>query len=578
MDVEYGKQIGAAIDGLWARLEGIRSGSSWERKLLAASYLHHRDDYLGTGVERRQTYDTSAIEFLSTFHDGFVGYLTPEDDNWAELVPMSVPGKAREERKEYADIEALDGVKGLLPYAEKLSSAVLSEYTDSPYYEQESMAAWDWLIFAVAYMMAVDDPKDKRVSYVCFDPQEVCIAENGRRKVDVFVRKFRMDAEDVVRMWPDALLPNLRAQVRAGGGERSEVVMYEAILPKDYLWSNGERLEVGDGRDFAHLIWCQNEGTLVVNSGYDRFPVACVRYERTNSVSPYGRSLAEKNLDTIIQLDDMEKERQIMFQKNVNPPMAVPNALEGRYSSRPGMLNFVSDINQRPVPIMEGFGYTQMLSDIQDKREQLRASLKADLFRNVMAMTDSRKTAYEVSERKNEAMTLLMMSIGSFKRELINPLFMRTLEILNAKKRLPSLEAVYADNQRRTGKAVPARTFTDFLDNCRIELSSVFVQRISAYLQYEGLMAGLNIFASVSEIFPTARFQVYEDKLTRHLMYACAFPKSLIRPRDAAKKAEDDYAARQMEMMQAQQNLQNAQANKNQAEALNALREQGATA
>ena len=573
-DKERDKKVGAAVKALWSRLLGIRNNESWKRKLLAASYLHHRDDYPGTSVEHRQTYSTDAVDFLGVFHDGFIGYLMPQDDTWADLVPESASfGKRNGERKrEYADLEALDGVEGLLPYAEKCVGAVMAEYASSAYYDQASMAAWDWLIFAVAYFMAVDDPEEGDVGFMCFDPQEVCIAENWKRQPDVFVRHFYMDACDVVRAYPDAEIKTLRDRVENGGGERSDVEMYEVILPRKYLWSGKENLECGpEGMKFAHVIWCESENEIVSESGYEAFPVACARYKRTNSVTPYGKSLAEENLDAIVQLDDMERTRQIMWQKNANPPMAAPHSLQGRYSSRPGAINYVPDMNQRPAPILEGFNYTQMLSDIQDKRERLRQSLKADLFRNVMAMTDSRKTAYEVSERKNEAMTLLLMSIGSFKREFIDPVFFRTISIMNKKGKIPPIEKVYADNTRRTGKAVESRSFDDFLKNCRIELSSVFVQRVSAYLQYEGLMAGVNILTSLVEIFPTARFQIYEDKLTRHLLYGCTFPRSLIRPQKEAKKAEKEYADMQKSQFTAENKVQNTQAEKNQADALRAM-------
>ena len=573
MEAERAKKVGTAIEQLWGRLESIRANAGWERRLIAASYLHHRDDYAGTKVERRQTFDGSAVEYLSVFHDGFIGYLMPQDDTWCELVPWTTrfDRKGREARMEYADIEALDGVEGLLQYSERLISAAMSEYADTSYYDTVSMVAYDWLVLGTGYMMAIDDARSRKASYEAFDPQEVCIAENGKRQVDVFVRRFLMDARDVVREYPEAKLERLRQQVKAGGGERSDVVMFEAILPEKYLYSSGEVLRCGDGKPFAHLIWCQTEGELVSESGYGRFPVACVRYERTNSATPYGRSLAEKCLDDIIELDDMGRIRQEMMQKNANPPMNVPYSLQGRFSSRPGARNYLGDMSQAPAPMVDRFDYSKLITDIQDKRESLRAALKADLFRNVMGSTDSRKTAYEVSERKNEAMTLLMMSIGSFKRELIDPVLMRTLRILHDNGRLPSIEAVYSEAARKSGKVREARTFESFLEACRVELSSVFVQRVSAYLQYSGLTAGLNLIAAASEVFPEMRFQVDAAKYGRYLLYGTAVPKAVVRSRKEADDAYADYVAELRKANDSQRQVEDSQAEKNRADALQAL-------
>ena len=560
------KAVGSAIEALWSRLEGIRNDANWEEKLRAASYLHHRDDYEGTQVEKRTTYDSSAEEYLTTFHDGFVGYLMPQDDTWLSLIPESAvySSESRAKRREYADIEALDGVDGLLQYSEKLVSAGLSEYADSNYYEMASMALWDWMIFGTLFAMAVDDPREQSTSYLAFDPQEVCVAENHRGKVDVFVRKFRMDARDIVRAYPEARLKNIRGIVEAGGGERTAIEMYEAILPEGYLWIKGENVIVGDGRPFAHVIWCPLASEIVSESGYDEFPVAVASYERTNSVTPYGRSLAEKNLGDIIDLDDMGRSRMVQRQKNENPPMAVPYSLQGQYSSRPGARNMVPDVNQRPVPIYEGFDYSKLVNDIEEKKASLRASLKADLFRTVMGSTDSRKTAYEVSERKNEAMTLLMVSIGSLKKEFIDPIFFRTLKIMNEQGRAPSIDKAYSTMRNITAKR---RDFASFLGACRIELSSVFVQRVSAYLQYSGLMAGLNVITAASQVFPTMRFQIDEAKYARYLLYGTSVPKAVIRSKKEAERAAAEYARLQMLQLQSQYNVQNSQAVKNVADA-----------
>ena len=81
-------RIGSAIEALWGELSSIREGANWKNKLLTCSYMHHRDDYEGTLVERRVIYDTSAIQYLETFLDGFIGYMMPMDDTWLSLLPV----------------------------------------------------------------------------------------------------------------------------------------------------------------------------------------------------------------------------------------------------------------------------------------------------------------------------------------------------------------------------------------------------------------------------------------------------------------------------------------------------------
>ena len=555
-----------AVASLYSELKSIRDSANWDRKLLAASYLDHRTDYEGTEVEKRTVYDSSAKTYFQVFHDGFLGYLMPEDDVWADLIPSASFFENGERKRIFSSLEALDGIEDLMPYSEKVMDAALSEMADRGYYDQASMAGWDWLILGTAYLMASDDAAHSEVGYRCFDPQEVCIAENGKGKVDVFTRRFRMDARDVLREYRETAPSGILTLVENGMGERSMLDVYEAIVPRGYLVSQGSPVKAGNGKPWTHVVMLasgeEGRGGILSESGFSEFPVACARFQHRNSETPYGTSLAESVLSDIIQLDDMARIRQIMMQKNADPPMAVPYSLQGVYSSRPGARNYVADVAQRPVPIMEGFDYSQMLADIQDRRENLKQSIGADLFRTVLGSTDSRKTAYEVSEKKNEAMTLLMMSIGRFKNEFIDPVLRRTMLILSRQGRLPSVEEVYLKNRRK------GPGFEGFLASSRIELSSVFVQRTSAYLHYTGLMTGIQALESTSRIFPGAQLNVKDNDTVRYILYASGMPKSLIRSLRETEAKQKEQAAMNLERMRAEMGVQQGQANKANAEAM----------
>lgn len=551
---------------LWGSLVSVRSEASWERKLLAAAYLHHRDNYRGTEVPRRTTYDNTAESFLETYRDGFVGYLMPQDDDWLQLVPRM----QSEERKgsfragRFAPAISLDSKPGLLKYCEGLTQAALTAYADSGYYQVASMSAMDYLVFGTLYVIAEEDARSSLPYYRCYDPQEVCIAENYRGAVDVFVRRFFADARDLVRQYPDAGLTMLQDIVRAGGGEQSSIECFEAILPKGYLFDGSRAIRCGDGRDYVHLLYIPMEEKLAFESGYDSFPVAVARDGHDNSCTPYGTSVAERNLDDIIILDEMSRIRLEMQQKNVNPPMSVPYSLQGNYSSRPGARNYVSDMSQTPQPILNGFDYSTLINDISDKREQLRMSLRADLFRTVLGSTDSRKTAYEVSEKKNEAMTLLMMSIGNYKKEFIDPIFMRTLAILY---RGHIVEAPSQAVDMDYDTPVSEKSFMSFLRNCRTELNSVFVQRVSAYLQYDGLVAGLNTLTALMQIMPEAVDNIDKDAFTRYILYGAGMPKAVFLERKEVQKAHEQRAEMQMQQYQAQLAEQQSKATANNAKA-----------
>ena len=70
-------------------------------------------------------------------------------------------------------------------------------------------------------------------------------------------------------------------------------------------------------------------------------------------------------LPVIIELNDMGRIRQVMRQKNADPPMNVPYSLQGHFSSRPGARNYVSDMQNRPTPVLDQYNASELLADIQ---------------------------------------------------------------------------------------------------------------------------------------------------------------------------------------------------------------------
>ena len=553
MDGERAKAIGNAVEALWRTLERVRSGAGWERKLDAASYVRHREAYLGTQVPHRAIHDSSAIDYLNTFLSGFVGYMMPEDDTWAELVPQMVDdgtGKVR-----YGSVADLDAEGGVLKAAERCVQSVMAEYASSDYYSEMRMMAADYLVFGTGYIMACEE-EGGGVFYRCFDPQEVCIAEDGKRKVDVFVRRFLMDARDVVRAYPGAEWPRLRQRIRGGEGESSDVECYEAMVPVGYLdGADGPMaMNVGDGSKWVHLLWVHDEGALAFEHGMEDFPVACVRRNRDNAKSPYGTGLVEECLPLIVELDDMGRIRQVMRQKNADPPMVMTYQLQGKFSSRPGARNYVSDMAQRPEPAVDQYNASELLADIQDMRGQLRSLMGADLFRNVMGSTDSRKTAYEVSERKNEAMTLLQMQIGTFRLEGVEPIFKRTLRILHSQGYIPFEEQEVRVRDEK-GRTMGRRRmdFERFVDASRVELNSVFVRRVEAYLQYQQDVQSLQMLQAVQQVFPAALLNVDENRYLRGLLYGAGMPKAYMRELQDTINRQKQWAQQQEAMIAAEQ-------------------------
>ena len=555
------EEIGQELKRLYEQLLTKRESSNWEEKLEACSYIHHRDNYAGTLVRKRVTYDTSARRFFETFRDGMVGYIMPSDSTWSRLIPRGDigGGRTRMYGESFTDIDRKSEMWKVL---ERLNRAVLQQYSSSNYYTEVKEAVTDLLATGTCYMMVLED-SEGRIYYRCVDPQEVVIAENQYHRVDVLARRMSIDAVDLVRLFPRAELREARESVKKGGGERREFTYIEAVLPSDYLYSHitESPFSIGKGKAFAHLVYIPEERELVLDKGYDEFFVFACRRDKNNDKSAYGTGLAESNLDDMVKVDDYARNIMRTGQRIADPPINIPAALKGKFSAVPAKVNVVPDMSQQPqVMDFTSPNFNYYISLYQEEKEQLRSLFKADLFTTVMSSTDSRKTAYEVSERKNEALTLLALQIADMNRELIAPIYTRTLKMIIRKR--ASLRGMLKDFGR----------IDEFIDrNLEVALDSVFVRRLQNYLNTQGIATALTNVMAVMNIAPETSLNYDWDGISRKFAVGSGLEAEDLVSYSKVVSQKKRMAEAQAQKSEAELGQMNAKSNADNAKAVNML-------
>ena len=550
---ERQKRIGRAIEGKWSELRSEREKCGWGRKLEACGYFHHRDMYGGTEVGVRKKYESTPRGYMVKFVSGLCGYLMPEDGIWGKLVaPSSVGAKER-------TVSTVGVEKSMLRDLEWLTGVGFEAMADSGYYQSILEMEMDRECFGHGYLWVVDgwDAGDSGVGYMCIDPQECVMSDSYFGKLEVFIRRFEKSATDLVRRFPNSRLERCRQSVKAGGGDGRKFAVYEAVVPRDYFWDaeSGERMALGNGKRFAHLVWVEGESELVEESGYDAMPVFQSRRFGDSEKMPYGVGLAEDVLEDVKRLNDLANQRQIIVQRNANPAMYAPTALQGRFSGKPGSVMYGPDVSQAPRPILQNIGGDSILHDIESVKQGLRNLIPVDLFETLMGGTDSRKTATEVQMKKNEAMVLLSFQIGAMKRDVLEPMFKRTVKIA-----LKHMSASDLASRDREGLA-------KLVDDSRFELSSVFVQRLSAYLQTSANDEVLMSLQGLMQIYPQASDALRMDEWIQHYFRGKGLMESLIASKQEMDEKRKQRAEVQKAQLESQLNAENAKANAENAKA-----------
>ncbi len=545
--------IGSAIERLWNSLKAERTASNWERKLKGAGYVKHRIGYRGTSVPETKVYDSTAISCFQTYCDGFIGYTIPEDDNWFYMLPWARVGQSKKEYGGYGDLVEDDEI---MSFMERLSDVALREMSRCGAYTALKKQYTDSQALGIGYACVYE--KGEKLLFKELDPQEVCISENEWGEVEVFVRHYWTNAVDLTRRFSKAELKHSWQRVKkTQNGEANDIEVYEAVVPWDYMYepATGEQIRIGDGKDFGHLVYVPMEREIVEEDSFYEMPVVAYSPFRDTEKSPYGDGMVSKYLEEIVRLNDMQNKKSVLFNKTVNPPMLVHQSLEGNYSGKSGAIVYSGDLStQRAEPMYAptSNSYTAIVTDITEAKQNLRTLMNADLFRTLMSSTDSRKTAYEVSELKNEAVTLLSMQVGDYAKRVLEPLVKRVLKIKIREQRID------------LPRGFKVSDGLECVDRCTVVLNSVFIRRLQAYLRNQGLVSGLQFIATVAQIEQTQSLQVVDkDAVLRAGLFGVGFPAYAIRKVADVKKEREAQAKAQNAMAQSEMNANNAKAYSN---------------
>ena len=187
-----------------------------------------------------------------------------------------------------------------------------------------------------------------------------------------------------------------------------------------------------------------------------------------------------------------------------------------------------------------------------------------------------------MSELKNESQALLMMRIGTFRKELMEPMFMHTAMLLSRQGRIQKVsEAVSGiwpgsvDEAGRSTSTGAEVSMESYLRSCRMELTSPFIQRLAAYIRQTGLVNGIQAMQALLPIFPSASLNLEENPTVRSFLFSLGFPKSCIKELAQVEKEQADYRARLEEQQKAQSAMVQADAYRSAAEGQAAMRQGG---
>lgn len=501
-------------DGLWLNV--------WRevRRYVMPTY----SDYLTEGGARGENlFDTTAIEARKRLAAGMYNWMAPPDKRWFDLAPVDDELAKDEEVKDY-----FAEVTKILAFTMANSNwpSVLIQLLNN----------LSCGLDAVCYC---EDGGDRSaVTFKSFPIETVCYCENPYGIVDTVFRELELTSRQIAVLFQDAK-DSVPDRVKQEAAEQrimdKKHRMLHVVMPRR---DRDPSLSDNVNMAFADLYIDIETKTLVRESGFEEFPFAVCRFDKSDNES-YGRGPGLDKLPDIKMLNRMRQAYILGSEHQADPSWLVPDGsiVSGNFDRDPGgLIVYKPDLGGgKPEMLMNSANLNRLYQDIEMEREKIKQGFFWDIFD---PLGDLKQITATEAEIRNEGKMIPFAPIaGNLHTELFRVIIHRVYGICLRRGLLPPLP-------RKLAEAPDYKI--DFVSKIALSIKK---------LESMGWIQTQAALGPMVQANPEIMDNFNADEITRDIALANGTsPKWLVpvRERDAAR----DQRAQAMQAQQAMASLQ----------------------
>lgn len=514
----------------WERMKVERKKtekSRWE----ACSYVKHRQNEFSvedSPVKDISLYNSAGINAFETFVNGYHGNLISPTLRWFKLTFTG---------DNYEDSDTMYGAND---YLEVCENQMFAEFNKSSFYPMDKLATRDAAVQGTSAEFIIDDVSLGMAIFDVIPPWDFWIYKGASGQVDTLYYRYKLSAQSARDRFKENTPKPVTEDIEADNADAMHTFLL-AVYPRKNMLNPKGLPVISTQKRFAAVTICVTDNSLVEESGFDDFPFAVHVWEQ-DGTSVYGKGLVMKYIEELKMLNAISREEVIAAQKQVNPPMTIPENLKGRFSTDPGARNYTNNaMDNRPQMLQTVQDIGWVSNKIKDMEAKIERLFYNNLF-NYLMRQDKVLTATQVQAIKNEELALLSSVLGSTQHMKINPIVKRTFRIMSRAGRLPKppKELVRLKNPL-----------------LRVELDGPLAQNIKVFAMQSGLQAGLEWIErfkmlQLDDVFDNVDI----DEFFRKALEAAGVPPTAIheiQDRDMIRQQKAMLLQQQMQMEQMQQ-------------------------
>lgn len=490
------KEKVAFIQGMMKSLEQKRV--TWEAlwQDVADFIIPLREDIRGTAMPGTEfgsrIFDGTAVAASKLQADGFHGHLVSPATQWFGL-----------EMEE----DELNTSPDVNMWLQAASKSMYREFRRTSFYNEIWMYLYDGITIGTATMYIGDDAGADRILFETIHPGEAFIEENENGDVDTVFRKIVLTAKQAISKFGADAVPNITKELAKTDPFKPEKWLH-AVYPRE-LYDSSSKL--AKNKKYASVWFHCGEGKIVKESGYDDFPYACWRYNKTRRET-YGRSPGMFALADIKGSNVVAKTMLNAAHLSVDPPKHVPAEFIGKVEWKPGGNLYYSNIARRIEPAFTGINFPVGKELQLELKRAVEQHFYVDFFL-MLSRAERQMTAVEVMERMGEKASLIGATVGRLTSEALGKIIDRVFNIMIRQNKLPPLPSILS---MRPG----ARISVNYL--------SPLAQAQKRLFESYGIKSGLQAAAPVFQLFPESMQLVDGIASARILLRSHGYPEEAL--------------------------------------------------
>ena len=533
-------------------LKGIRNEYEGDWEVILPEFRPELGDLLHTGVDavthNSSLYDGYGAQSLAYWAKGIIGNMFYPKPRW-----MSV---ALDDRKLMENDQIKD-------YTQEWGEQLFYGFNRTNFYEVMPEVAMD-AGSTIGHLSHTEDTKRGRLHFQHDHIGDVWISVDALGYVDGYDREVHYSAQAAADLWDKSVLPKcVTDQLKDGQDSYKKFTFVHCIFPNpDY---DPERQEpyATDLLPYLSVYYESSSLTMVEKSGVRHLPMSWRVHKYARQWYPY--SPAQCALVDALMNNQMTKSLQRAAQLTAQPPLLVPQALQGKVYNVPNGFTYYTD-----ELLLDGVRelYSRGVNWVVPNEERERVQGMIDrwfskefftMMTQIMDKTGQPPTAFQIQRAESEKTTLLGPQVGSLKNDIGNPAVDIVWDYETRHSTVPEMPAILEDylfeKMERTGVA-RIETINEY--------TGILAQTQSRVMEQQGVVDALTISAMVVEQYPEAKYALKPYHLMRKGLDTTNLDQDII-----AK--EDEYQAIIKQIQEDERVAQQSELNKQAAQSYQAM-------